>query len=187
MSDPAVTRLIQRCQIKPETIQQIEAWQQRTPETERSDTTLPSARELDALLSIPVPPKYKSSDMISTGGAKYWKLRGKLDVPKERWISFPHCEGTDGTLMLAWAGYDHLQVARAISGHYIDVRDNIGGSDDARLVPLLAGILELLPWLHQWHSEIDPEFNLRMNEYYQSFVTTGASDVGLSREEITAW
>jgi len=23
----------------------------------------------------------------------YWRLRGKLDVPKERWVSFPHCEG----------------------------------------------------------------------------------------------
>ena len=65
--------------------------------------------------SIPVPPKYKSSDFISTGGARYWHLRGKLDVPKERWVSFPHCEGEDGTLVIAWAGYDHLQLARSVS------------------------------------------------------------------------
>ena len=38
---------------------------------------------------IPVPPKYATKDMISTGGARYWKLRGKLDVPKERWGQFP--------------------------------------------------------------------------------------------------
>jgi hypothetical protein len=42
-----------------------------------------------------------------------WRLRGKLDVPKERWVSFPHCEGNDGTLMIAWAGYDALQLVRA--------------------------------------------------------------------------
>ena len=69
---------------------------------------------------IPVPPKYTSSDFPSS---TYWRLRGKLDVPKERWLSFPHCEGADGTLMIAWAGYDHLQLARAISAYYVDSRN----------------------------------------------------------------
>ena len=40
--------------------------------------------------NIPVPPKYTSGDFASS---TYWRLRGKLDVPKERWVSFPHCEG----------------------------------------------------------------------------------------------
>ncbi len=53
---------------------------------------------------IPVSPKYTSADFLSSGGARYWALRGKLDVPKERWIGFPHCEGPDGTLVIAWAG-----------------------------------------------------------------------------------
>ena len=61
--------------------------------------------------TIPVPPKYTSADFLKSD---YWRLRGKLDVPKERWVSFPHCEGPDGTLVIAWAGYDHLQLARAI-------------------------------------------------------------------------
>src|SRR5262249_26274407 len=39
---------------------------------------------------IPVPPKYTSGDFAS---GTYWRLRGKLDVPKERWVSFPYCEG----------------------------------------------------------------------------------------------
>ena len=59
-----------------------------------------------------MPPKYTSADFLKSD---FWRLRGKLDVPKERWVSFPHCEGDDGTLMIAWAGYDHLQLARAIS------------------------------------------------------------------------
>ena len=33
--------------------------------------------------SIPVPPKYTSADFLKSD---YWRLRGKLDVPKERWI-----------------------------------------------------------------------------------------------------
>lgn len=61
--------------------------------------TADQARDLkqQEIGDIPVPPKYRSSDFLSTGGARYWALRGKLDVPKERCVSFPHCEGPDGT------------------------------------------------------------------------------------------
>ena len=106
-----------------------------------------ASRELEAIPPDPeiaVPPKYKSGDFISSGGARYWSLRGKLDVPKERWVSFPHCEGPDGTLVIAWAGYDHLQLARAISAYFVDIQERLGGRDDLRLVPMLACIIELL-------------------------------------------
>ena len=187
-TDARVRSLATDCGITEEQQSGIEAWQQKTKPEQRADTTNPVARELDAILSITVPPKYKSSDFISTGGAKFWKLRGKLDVPKERWVSLPHCEGSDGTMMIAWAGYDHLQLARAISAHYVDIKNNLGGSEDPRLVPLLAGIMELLPWLHQWHNEIDPEFDMRMNEYYDdTFVESNAAELGLSRVEIKNW
>lgn len=136
---------------------------------------------------IPVPPKYKSSDFISTGGARYWALRGKLDVPKERWVSFPHCEGPDGTLPIAWAGYDHLQLARAISAYFVDIQERLGGRDDPRLVPLLACIIELLPWLKQWHHDLDPDYNQRMDEVFDGFVTEEAKNLGLTIEEIKAW
>ena len=35
---------------------------------------------------IPVPPKYKGADFQKTD---YWRLRGGLDVPKERFVSYP--------------------------------------------------------------------------------------------------
>jgi len=46
---------------------------------------------------IPVPPKYTSAD-FSNG--TFWRLRGKLDVPKERWISCPGAEREDYQAML---------------------------------------------------------------------------------------
>jgi len=100
---------------------------------------------------IQVPPKYASADFLS---GDYWRLRGKLDVPKERWVSFPHCEGEDGTLVIAWAGYDHLQLARAIAERYEQAKEHEG----RKLVPLLACIGQLIPWLKQWHNELDPRF-----------------------------
>jgi len=45
---------------------------------------------------IPVPPKYQSKDFLR---ADFWRLRGGLDVPKERWVSYPGCErGADTSL-----------------------------------------------------------------------------------------
>ncbi|MCC9608565.1 BREX-2 system adenine-specific DNA-methyltransferase PglX [Blastopirellula sp. JC732] len=162
--------------------QQIAKWQTETPQSARADD-----RNLDAILAIPVPPKYTSGDFLSSGGARYWALRGKLDVPKERWISFPHCDGPDGTLMLAWAGYNHLQQAQAISAYFVDVQERHGGRDDPRLVPLLASIVELLPWLKQWHHEVDETYGQRMDEVFEGFVAEEAKGLGMTVEEVRAW
>ncbi|MCY2987409.1 MAG: BREX-2 system adenine-specific DNA-methyltransferase PglX, partial [Planctomycetota bacterium] len=133
---------------------------------------------------IPVPPKYTSADFLS---GPCWRLRGKLDVPKERWVSFPHCEGEDGTLMIAWAGLDHLQLARAVSGYLVEVQEKYGATDP-RLVPLLGGIIELVPWLKQWHNEPDSEFdNMRMGDYFASFVEQEARTLGLTVAAVRAW
>jgi hypothetical protein len=102
----------------------------------------------------------------------------QTDVPKERWISFPHCEGVDGTLMIAWAGYNHLQLARAISAYYVDIQERLGGRDDPRLVPLLACLLELLPWLKQWHNDVDPDFGMHMGDYFEGFIQEEARQMG---------
>ena len=146
----------------------------------------PDAKELKKkqVGTIPVPPKYTSADFLK---GDYWRLRGKLDVPKERWVSFPHCEGEDGTLMVAWAGYDHLQLARAISAYYVDVQERLGGRDDPRLVPLLACLIELLPWLKQWHNEVDPEFGVPMGDYFEGFLQEESRNLGLTLDEIRAW
>ena len=134
--------------------------------------------------TIPVPPKYTSADFLKSD---YWRLRGKLDVPKERWLAFPHCEGDDGSLMVAWAGFNHLQLSRAISTHYVDVQERLGGRDDPRLIPLLACLIELLPWLKQWHNEVDPEFGLPMGDYFEGFVQEEARNLGLTLDEIKEW
>lgn len=133
---------------------------------------------------IRVPPKYKSSDFLKT---HYWKLRGKLDVPKERWVSFPYCEGADTTLVIAWAGYDHLQLAQGISAYFVDVQERLGGSEDPRLEPLLACLIELLPWLKQWHNDIDPTFNLAMGDYFESFIQEEARKLEKTLAEIRSW
>lgn len=133
---------------------------------------------------IPVPPKYTSKDFSQT---HFWRLRGKLDVPKERWVGFPHCEGPDQSPLIAWAGCDHLQLALAVAGHYMEVKEVLGGSQDPRLEILLAALLELLPWLKQWHNEIDPEFLERMGDYFEGFIEEEAKTLQKSLDDIRGW
>ena len=133
-----------------------------------------------AIGNIPVPPKYTNADFLSSN---FWRLRGKLDVPKERWVSFPHCEGEDGTLMIAWAGYDHLQLARAIAERYELAKEQEG----RKLVPLLTAICQLIPWLKQWHNELDPAFGTRMGDYFERYLAEEAKALGMSVDEVMAW
>ena len=165
---------------KPAGLRKREQWEETWELQRREDAG-------ESVGDIPVPPKYKSSDFISNGGARYWSLRGKLDVPKERWISFPHCPGSDGTLTICWAGYDHLQQALAISAHYQHIKEAIGGDDDPRLIPLLACIAELLPWLRQWHNELDPTYGTSMSDYFDGFLSEEARALNRTIAEIKAW
>ena len=134
--------------------------------------------------SIPVPPKYKKEDFLKV---TYWDLRGGLDVPKERWVSYPGCErGADTSLPIAWAGWDHLQQATALAAYYLEMKESEGW-EAARLQPLLAGLLELVPWLEQWHNEVDPVYGERMGAYYKGFVSEEARAHGFTLDDLRAW
>lgn len=133
---------------------------------------------------IPVPPKYQSKDFLK---ADIWRLRGGLDVPKERWVSYPGCErGADTSLPIAWAGWNHLQQATALAAYYLEMKENEGW-ETVRLQPLLAGLLELVPWLEQWHNEVDPAYGERMGTYYRGFVNEEARALGFTLDDLRAW
>ncbi|EAZ99545.1 probable DNA methylase [Marinobacter sp. ELB17] len=133
---------------------------------------------------ISVPPQYKQPDFRKPG---YWSLRGKLDVPKERFFSLPGCEKAgDSTLVIGWAGLSHLQRATAIAAWYLDRKDNEGWEAE-QLMPMLVALDELIPWLKQWHNHIDPEFNERMGDYYESFLLEELRTLSVPRTALTSW
>ena len=116
---------------------------------------------------IPVPPKYDPKDFQ---GAAYYRLRGKLDVPKERFISYPGCESDDDKQPLyGWAGWTHLEQAQALAALYEERKRE--GWLKPRLAPMLQGLRELIPWLKQWHNEPSEEFGgLKLGEYFEGYV-----------------
>ncbi len=135
------------------------------------------SKQKELVGDIPVPPKYASADFKKP---HWWKLRGKLDVPKERWIIY---SGTDTPSVIAWAGWNHKQQAQALAGYYQDRKDQDGWSKE-RLAPLIAGVKDLLPWLKQWHNDIDPQFQLRLGDFYEEFVRDQIHELGMNEAQV---
>jgi hypothetical protein len=135
--------------------------------------------------AIPVPPKYRSEDFRE---GTFWKLRGALDVPKERFVSYPglHRAHDAGAPLVLWAGYDGKARALALTTHIYELQQR-EGADGTRLAPALAGLDELLPWVHQWHAEIDAELGTTTGDYLQGLLDDQLARHGLTLSEVRAW
>ncbi|KZS61255.1 BREX-2 system adenine-specific DNA-methyltransferase PglX [Mycobacterium ostraviense] len=162
---------------KPSGLDKRAAWEHTWELQRRED----NGEKLDA--PIPVPPKYTSADFAKPA---YWSHRGKLDVPKERFICYPNAgRDADSTELLGWAGWDHADHALALAaliGQRIE-----DGWDTPRLVPLLAGLHELLPWVRQWHNEIDPEYGESVADTIDDELTARLAEHHLTDTDLTAW
>lgn len=176
--------------VQSEAVPFLAAWRYRDPGLEKHaawQQTWDLQRCEDAGESvgeIPVPPKYAQTDYRSP---TYWPLRGKLDVPKERFISYPGCESDrDNEPIYGWAGWDHAQRAKALATLYVDRKDNEAWSRE-RLQPMLAGLLELLPWVHQWHPEPDPDTGEPFGAFLETWLEGECQRLGFTHDDLRAW
>ncbi|HUZ54490.1 MAG TPA: BREX-2 system adenine-specific DNA-methyltransferase PglX [Streptosporangiaceae bacterium] len=153
-----------------------EAWEETWSRQRREDAG-------ERVGTIPVPPKYEDGDYRRL---EYARMRGKLDVPKERFILYPEAgRETDPTALLGWAGWDHAQQSLALS-LIIGDREKDGWGDEP-LIPLVAGLAELQPWVEQWHGEVDPGYGVSLAAFCREQLTARAAQVGKTLEELTAW
>ncbi|MFD5552672.1 BREX-2 system adenine-specific DNA-methyltransferase PglX [Streptomyces sp. NPDC127068] len=129
--------------------------------------------------SIPVPPKYTSVDFLRPS---YWKARGKLDVPKERFISYGQTNAATPELY-GWAGWDHQEQAFALDA-YIASHEALTSEE---LTPFLAGLLELQPWLDQWHDDFDPAFGASPAAYFRGDRQMVQGEHGLADDDLRGW
>lgn len=162
---------------KPAGLDKRAAWEHTWALQRRED----AGETLDA--PIPVPPKYTTADFAKPS---YWSHRGKLDVPKERFISYPNAgRESDTTELLGWAGWDHADQALALAALISQRIED--GWDTPRLIPLLAGLHELLPWVRQWHNEIDPEYGESVADTIDDELTARLDEHHLTVTDLTAW
>lgn len=162
--------------LKDSGLRKFEAWKHTWELQRREDAG-------EKVGTIPVPPKYTSADFKKTD---WWQARGKLDVPKERFILYPNANrATDATELLGWAGWDHLQQSLALST-IIGLRQ-LEGWDDEQLVPLVAGLAELQPWVDQWHSEYNADFGMSLAEFTRGQLDQRSQQVHKTLAELEAW
>lgn len=136
---------------------------------------------------IAVPPKYGQADFLSMS---FWRQRGKLDVPKEPFTSVHGAErdvsAGDSTQVLAWAGFDHAQMAQALATLLYN-RQSQDGWTGERLLPLIAALDEVLPWVAQWHPEVDPGLGQPLAAFYHGQVDQGLASIGATRTTLAEW
>ena len=141
-------------------------------------------RKQNEIGDLTPPPKYRSADFLKP---TYWRLRGALDVPKERFVSFPTTSrDNDPTLLVGWAGWNALELCQAVATYYAEVIEQDGWPPE-RLTPLLAVLQENLPWLKQWHNEVDPEYNQRLGDFFETYLHSQLSNLGLTEDDLRAW
>lgn len=149
-----------------------------------AEKSLARLEKSEAVGNITPPPPYSATDFRKSS---YWTLRGKFDVPKERFFSLPGCEKSgDATLVIGWAGMNHLQRAQAIATWYVDRKESDGWEAE-KLMPMLVALDELIPWLKQWHNELDPEYGQRMGDFYEEFLLEELRTLGVARSQLDQW
>ncbi|HXL95675.1 MAG TPA: BREX-2 system adenine-specific DNA-methyltransferase PglX [Streptosporangiaceae bacterium] len=186
--DVPVTQSLIRL-VEDEAIPYLAAWRYKDSglrKREAWETTWMLQRRQDAgeaVDPIGLPPEYENSDYRRPA---YARMRGKLDVPKERFILYPDAgRETDPTALLGWAGWDHAQQSLALA-RIIGDREKDGWDDD-RLIPLVAGLAELQPWVEQWHAEVDPSYGVSLAAFCREQLGTRAAQVGKTLDELGAW
>ncbi|MDV6263766.1 BREX-2 system adenine-specific DNA-methyltransferase PglX [Rhodococcoides yunnanense] len=138
---------------------------------------------LIAATEIPVPPKYTGADFVKQS---YWPHRGKLDVPKERFISYLGAgRETDPTPLLGWAGWNHAQQGIALATIYAWRESE--GVDLVKLVPVVAGMAEILPWVKQWHAGVDSNIGLDLAQYLTGQLAEKSAAVSVPVDDLNKW
>ncbi|NED01598.1 BREX-2 system adenine-specific DNA-methyltransferase PglX [Streptomyces sp. SID6648] len=171
---PAVSAL----RYKPTGLKKRADWEEMWEKQRAEDAAASEEERRRIRETIDLPLKYTSADFLRTS---FWAQRGKLDVPKERFISYG-AQNVQIPTLLGWAGWDHLQQAQAVVGY---INENQLTPDE--LTPYLAALLELQPWLDQWHGEFLPDFGQSAAQAYHDFRLAQQGELGLTEDDIRAW
>lgn len=156
-------------------IEKFRAWE-HTWELQR-------AEDRGERVDVPVPPKYTQADFLKT---IYWAARGKLDVPKERFISYPGSHlPEDTTELYGWAGWGHAERGQAVARLANEL--SRAAATDEQIIPLVGVLLELEPWLKQWHDEIDARSGVSPATAIAGATTTLLARLGIGRDQVAAW
>ena len=54
-------------------------------------------------------------------------------------------------------------------------------------MPLLAGLAGVMPWVRQWHGEVDPDFGMSHADAYDGYLTDQRESRSLTEDDLRTW
>lgn len=154
-------------------------WRQENPDAEDTQDSWGEG-------SVPVaPPKFTSSDFLRSS---YWANRGKFDVPSERFLSYRSTTSAvlAPTDVLGWAGWDACERAWALLGLIEQSLAPPAATTEA-VTPLLAGLLEVFPWVSRTGAGIGPLQPCGDAEKLWGRVEEHLRQLDLTTEDVMNW
>ncbi|GAA3473656.1 BREX-2 system adenine-specific DNA-methyltransferase PglX [Nonomuraea roseola] len=149
-------------------------------DAQRQEDMLTDEAEIQAFrVGLPVPPRYTSADFLRPS---YWRARGKNDIANEAFISYP--SGSGVTVAFGWAGWNALERGTALALHALDAKS--AGVEASDLIPQIAGLAELQPWIDQWHGTCGTPEGARADEL-RHLRRTLQDQCGVADETLRAW
>nr|WP_203660776.1 BREX-2 system adenine-specific DNA-methyltransferase PglX [Streptomyces sp. SID14446] len=165
---------------KPAALKKRQDWEHVWDLQRKEDAAESEAEKRKIRDSLRVlPPKYTSADFLKPS---YWRARGKLDVPKERFISYATGAISGTPELYGWAGWDHREQAQALATYF-----TVHELATEEITPLLAGLLELQPWLTQWHNEFDGRYGGSPAGFFAGHRSLYQGQHGLTDDDLRTW
>jgi hypothetical protein len=61
-----------------------------------------------------------------------------------------------------------LAKAQAVAAYLEDLKS--AGATESKQLLLLAALSQLIPWLRQWHNDLEPALGVRLGDYFLSYL-----------------
>lgn len=152
---------------KPKGLEKRAVWERTWAEQHKEDRGEPANPE--------VPPRYTSADFLKPD---LWRLRGKLDVPKERYLALTEIPGLDADeALFGWAGWTPGARAQVLVA--LDEEAQARGATLDERVGLLHAIQSLVPTVAWESKDLAGEL--------QSIVAAYVGKGGVSEEMLARW
>ncbi|WSG65543.1 hypothetical protein OHA68_33000 [Nonomuraea glycinis] len=102
-------------------------------------------------------------------------------MPKERFISYSQVN-TQTPDLYGWAGWDHREQAQALATYFTNQ-----AMTSEEITPFLAGLLELQPWLYQWHHDFGPMYSGSPADFFAGYRQQVQGENGLTDDTLREW